>query len=286
MPVSAAIPEPGSVPPVPRVEEELHSAGFEWLAELWRFRELLYFLAWRDVKLRYKQAALGAAWAIIQPLFTMIIFTLFFGKLAGLPSNGVPYPIFTYCALVPWIYFSSTLSLAGNSLVSNSNLITKVYFPRVLLPAASAVSGLLDFAVGSGLLVILMFYYRIKPGKALLFYPGCVILMVILTVGVSMFMAALNVRYRDVKHTIPFLVQIWLFITPVIYPSTMIPQRYRPLLALNPMSGVVEGFRACLFPGQKLDVPLMAASLAVSLVFLIVAAIYFRRTERTFADII
>jgi lipopolysaccharide transport system permease protein len=286
LPTSAAIPEQGSVPPVPRGQEELHSAAFEWLTELWRFRELLYFLAWRDVKLRYKQAALGAAWAIIQPLFTMVIFTLFFGKLAGVPSNGIPYPIFTYCALVPWIYFSSTLSLAGNSLVSNSNLITKVYFPRVLLPAASAVSGLLDFAVGSGLLIVLMLYYRIRPSSALLFYPVCVVLMLILTVGVSMFMAALNVRYRDVKHTIPFLVQIWLFVTPVIYPSTMIPQRYRPLLALNPMSGVVEGFRACLFPGQKLDASLMTTSLAVSLVFLIVAAVYFRSTERTFADII
>lgn len=270
----------------PELQEELHSVRAEWLSELWRFRELLYFLAWRDVKIRYKQAAFGAGWAIIQPLFTMIIFTLFFGKLAGFSSGGIPYPIFTYSALVPWIYFSGTLSLAGNSLISNSNLITKIYFPRVLLPAASALSGLLDFAVGLGLLAVLMLYYHIQPSWFLLLYPLCITLMVTLTVGVSMLLAALNVRYRDVKHTIPFLVQIWLFVTPVIYPSTIIPKRYHLLLALNPMSGVVEGFRACLFPAKGLSLPLMGVSVGVTLIVFFVGAVYFRKTERTFADII
>lgn len=281
-----AIQEPGSLAPAPLSEEGLRSPAVEWLAELWRFRELLYFLAWRDVKIRYKQAALGAAWAIIQPLFTMIIFAVFFGRLAGMPSAGIPYPIFTYCALVPWIYFSSTLGQAGNSLVNNSNLITKVYFPRVLLPGASALSGLLDFAVGSILLVVLMAYYHVRPTWFLLFYPLCVILMVTLTIGISMLISALNVHYRDVKHTIPFLVQIWLFVTPVIYPSSMIPKRYHVLLALNPMSGVVEGFRACVFPGQRLDPSLLIVSTVMTLFLLVVGIAYFRRTERTFADII
>lgn len=272
--------------PVPELQEALHSVRAEWMSELWRFRELLYFLAWRDVKIRYKQAALGAAWAIIQPLFSMIIFTLFFGKLAGMPSAGYPYPIFTYCALVPWVYFSGTLSQAGNSLVNNSNLITKVYFPRVLLPGASALSGLLDFAVGSALLVVLMLYYHVRPTWFLVFYPACIALMVMVTVGMSMLIAALNVRYRDVKHTIPFLVQIWLFVTPVIYPSTMIPKRYHLLLALNPMFGVVEGFRTCLFPTQRLELPLTVMSCGVTLVVFLLGAVYFRKAERSFADII
>lgn len=280
-----AIEEQESVSP-PRLTEDLHSDRAEWLFELWRYRELLYFLAWRDVKIRYKQAALGAAWAIIQPLFTMIIFTLFFGRLAGMPSAGIPYPLFTYSVLVAWIYFSGTLSQAGNSLVNNSNLLTKVYFPRVLLPGAAALSGLLDFAVGSVLLVVLMAYYHVWPGWSLVFYPGCVLLMVTLTVGISMLLAAMNVRFRDVKHTIPFLVQIWLFVTPVIYPSTMIPKKYHWLLALNPMSGVVEGFRASLFPALRFDPSLMAASVAVTLVILVTGVVYFSRTERSFADII
>lgn len=258
----------------------------EWFAEFWRFRELLYFLAWRDVKVRYKQASLGAAWAIIQPLFSMIIFTLFFGRLAGVPSDGIPYPIFSYCALVPWTYFSTTLSQAGNSLISNSNLITKVYFPRALLPAASALSGVIDFLVGSLLLLAMMVYYHVKPGWPLLLAPLFILGMMILAFGLSMLLAAMNVRYRDVKYAIPFLIQMWLFVTPIIYPITFLPKRFQDFLALNPMAGVVEGFRSCLFPGRPMDLRLIATSGAVAAFVLFVGALYFRKTERTFADII
>ena len=258
----------------------------ESMSELWRFRELLYFLAWRDVKVRYKQAALGVAWAIIQPLFTMLIFTLFFGRLAGVPSDGIPYPLFSVCALVPWTYFAGTLSQAGNSLISNSNLITKVYFPRALLPAASALGGMPDFLVGTGLLVVMMFYYRVRPGWQVLLAPLFVLGMMVLVFGMSMLLAAMNVRYRDVKYAIPFLIQIWLFVTPIIYPTTFLPKRFQKILALNPMAGLIEGFRACLFPNHHLDWTLIGTSAAVTLVVLVVGALYFRKTERTFADII
>ena len=194
------------------------------MRELWRYRELLYFFAWRDIKVRYRQAALGAAWALLQPVITMIMFTLLFGKLAHLPSNGIPYPLFVYCALVPWTYFSGVLALASNSLVNNDQLITKVYFPRVLLPAGTAVAGLLDFIIGSLLLVGLMFYYHVTPRWALLLSPLVVLVMLLLTTGVSMAMAAANVRYRDVKYALPFIIQTWMFATPIIYPAAMIPQ--------------------------------------------------------------
>jgi homopolymeric O-antigen transport system permease protein len=258
----------------------------EWLSELWHFRELLYFLAWRDIKVRYTQAALGAVWALIQPLFTMLIFTFFFGRLAKMPSDGVPYPLFSYCGLVPWIYFSGMLSQVGNSLVTNSTLITKVYFPRLLLPAATALSGLLDFAIGSAFMVALMVYYRVKPGWTLLLWPLAVVGLVMVTLGIGMLLAALNVRYRDVKHVIPFVVQLGLFVTPVIYPTTFLPARLRPWLVLNPLSGIVEGFRACIFPQQALDLRLMVGSVCVTLGVFVAGMIYFRKAERTFADII
>jgi lipopolysaccharide transport system permease protein len=258
----------------------------EWLPELWRSRELLYFLAWRDVKVRYKQAALGAAWAIIQPLFAMLIFTFFFGRLASMPSDGIPYSLFCFCALVPWTYFSGTLGQAGNSLVSNTNLITKVYFPRVLLPAASAVSGLLDFAIGSAFLVVMMAYYGVKPGWTLMLWPIAVLNMVICTLGVSMFFAGLNVRYRDVKYVIPFLIQLGLFVTPVIYPASFVPARFRLLLALNPLSGIIEMFRTSLFPQRHLDLRLLAISQVTTVLLFAIGAVYFRKSERTFADII
>lgn len=256
------------------------------MSELWRFRELLYFLAWRDVKVRYKQAALGAAWAIIQPLLAMIIFSVFFGRLAGVPSDGVPYPLFSYCALVPWTYFSGTLSQAGNSLIGNSNLITKVYFPRVLLPAASALSGILDFFVGFSLVAVLMVYYHVKPGWSLVFLPIFILGMMLCSLGVGMFLAAMNVRYRDVKYAIPFLIQIGLFVTPIIYPVTFLPLKYQKILALNPMAGIVEGFRSCLFAQHRMNWNLVGTSCAVTVALLIVGAIYFRKTEKTFADII
>ena len=258
----------------------------EWLSEIWRYRELLYFLAWRDVKVRYKQAALGVLWAVIQPLLTMLIFSLFFGRLAGIPSDGIPYPLFSYCALVPWIYFSVTLGQSANSLLSNSNLITKVYFPRVLLPASSALSGLLDFLVGALLLVGLMAYYRVRPSWGLLLFPVMIVVLVLFTLGISMLFAAMNVRFRDVKYAIPFLIQIWLFVTPIIYPINFVSPRLRVLLALNPLSGIIDGFRACIFPQRKLDLSLMGVSLAITVAVFFVGVIFFRRTERTFADII
>ncbi|HKT47364.1 MAG TPA: ABC transporter permease [Candidatus Acidoferrales bacterium] len=258
------------------------------LAELWRFRELLYFLAWRDVKVRYKQAAFGAAWAIIQPLATMIIFSFFFSRVAKVPSGGLPYSLFCYSALVPWVYFASTLSQAGNSLVGNSSLITKIYFPRVLLPAASAFGGLLDFCVGSSFLAVLMLYYRIAPTWHLIFWPLAVLGMVIVSLGISLLLAAMNVRYRDVKHVIPFMIQLGLFITPVLYPANadFLPPKLRLILAFNPLSGVMEAFRATLFPHQNPDFRLMGLSLGIALLVLLIGSIYFRRAERTFADII
>jgi lipopolysaccharide transport system permease protein len=262
------------------------NATFEWVSEFWHYRELLYFLAWREVKLRYKQAALGAAWAIIQPLFSMIIFTLFFGRLAGVPSDGIPYPLFSFCALVPWTYFSGTLTLAGNSLVSNANLVTKVYFPRVLLPAATVISGMLDFAIGSVFLVLMMIYYHVRPGWQLVFAPLFLLSMMLLALGISMFLAAFNVRYRDVKYALPFIVQIWLFVTPIIYPVSYLPVKYQKILALNPMVGVVEGLRACLFSARRMPWKLAGISWSVTLVLLIAGAFYFRKTERSFADIV
>jgi lipopolysaccharide transport system permease protein len=257
-----------------------------WPAEIWQYRELLWFLAWRDVKVRYKQTVLGVGWAVIQPLLGTIVFTVFFGRLIGTANVDVPYPIFTYCALVPWTYFSGTLSQAGNSLVANSNLITKVYFPRVLLPASSALSGLLDFLVGSVFLVGLMAYYRISSTWALMFYPILMFAMWMFTLGVSMWLAALNVRYRDVKYTIPFLIQLGLFVTPVIYPKTLMPHRMQPFLVLNPLAGIIEGFRACLFPQYQVDLSLIAGSAAVGAVLFVASSLYFRHTERAFADIV
>jgi lipopolysaccharide transport system permease protein len=257
-----------------------------WVAGLWQYRELLYFFAWRDVKIRYKQAALGAAWAIVQPLLTMLIFTLFFGRLAQVPTDGIPYPLFCYCALVPWTYFSGVLGQASNSLIVNSNLITKVYFPRALLPASTAVSGLLDFLVGWLMLFGLLAYYRISPTWALLCIPVVILALVAFTISMSLLFSSLNVKFRDVKYVIPFMIQIWLFITPVIYAPSLIPQRYRFLLALNPLWGIVEAFRACVLPTRSIDMRLMFTSAIVIIMAAVLGAIYFRRTERTFADII
>lgn len=258
----------------------------DWLKELWRYRELLYFFAWRDVKIRYKQALLGVAWAVLQPLLTMLIFTVIFGRIAGVGSDGVPYPLFTFCALVPWSYFSATLTFGSNSLIANTTLITKVYFPRLLLPTASAVSGMVDFAISSLMLAGMIVYYHIGVGRALLYIPLMVLAMVALATGVSMLLAAMNVRYRDVKYVVPFLVQIWLFVTPVIYPASSVPHRYRLLVTLNPMTGIIEGFRSCLIPSHHTDVGILEISFAITLTVLAVAIVYFRSTEREFADVI
>jgi lipopolysaccharide transport system permease protein len=256
------------------------------LGDLWRYRELLYFFAWRDVKVRYRQTVLGIAWAVIQPLFTMILFSVIFGKMAHLPSNGIPYPIFSYCALVPWTYFSGVVGQAVSSISGNASLVTKVYFPRVLLPAGTALAALLDFAVASVLLVGLMVYYHVRTSWLLLLSPLAVLLMVLTTMGVSLFIAAMTVRYRDLRHVLPFLIQLWMFGTPIIYPATMVPARFRPILALNPCWGMVDSFRACLLPNQPVDFKLIGSSLVAAVVVFVAGLYYFQNMEKSFADII
>jgi lipopolysaccharide transport system permease protein len=254
--------------------------------EVWRYRELFYFFAWRDLKVRYKQTVLGVLWAIIQPLFTMLVFTLLFGRLAGIPSDGTPHPVFYFAGLLPWIYVSTTLAAAGNSLVGNAGLLTKVYFPRVILPASAALSALLDFAIGSVMLVVLMVWYRMPVHLTLLLWPLLALPMLALTLGLGMILAALNVKYRDIKHAMPFGIQLWLFLTPIIYPTSMVPGRYQTLLALNPLAGLIDAFRWTVVPTKPLDLVALAASLAITLALFVAGWFYFRSTERGFADII
>lgn len=256
------------------------------IMEFWQYRELFYFLVWRDVKIRYKQTLLGAAWAIIQPLFAMIVFTLFFGNLAKIPSEGIPYPLFAYAALVPWTYFSSSLSFSGNSLVQNASLIRKVYFPRMTIPASSAMAGLIDFGIASLVLVGMLFYYNVPFGWKLLLWIPLVMLLLFLAVGVGMILSALNVKYRDVKYAIPFGIQIWLFITPIIYPIDLIPKKYQPWMELNPLTGIIGAFRASLLPAKSIDWGAVGISAAITAVVLCVGAFYFHKTERYFADLI
>lgn len=258
----------------------------KWLPELWYYRELFYFLIWRDIKIRYKQTLLGAAWAVIQPFATMIVFTIFFGKLAKIPSDGIPYPIFSYSALLPWIYFSGALTNAGNSLVTNTNLITKVYFPRAIIPASSALSGLVDFAIASVLLFAMMLYYQIPLTWELLLWPVFIFPLVALAITGGMFLAALNVKYRDIKYAIPFGIQLFLFITPVIYPTSFIPEKYRFLLSFNPLTGIIENCRATLVPTRQIDWHAFWVSTLIIGFICVLGSIYFNRAERKFADII
>lgn len=256
------------------------------LRELWKYRELLYFLTWRDIKVRYKQTVLGAAWAILQPLLTMVVFSIFFGSLAKVPSDGVPYPIFAYVALLPWQLFAHSLQSGGNSLVGNQNLITKVYFPRLVIPISAVLSGLVDFAIAFVILVGMMFYYGIPLRWAMLTLPLFVLLALATSLAAGLWLSALNVKYRDVGYTIPFLTQFWLFLTPVAYPSSLVPAVVRPFYGLNPMAGVVEGFRWALLGTTGGMGPLMVVSVMVVLVLLVGGFYYFRRFERTFADIV
>ena len=257
-----------------------------WLKEFWEYRELFYFLVWRDVKIRYKQTVLGATWAIIQPFFMMIVFTVFFGKMAKMPSDGIPYPVFSYAALLPWTYFSAALTHSGNSLLAGANLVRKVYFPRVALPAASALGGIVDFAIAFVILFGLMFYYDITPGIGLLLWPVLMIPLVLLAMGIGMILSSLNVKYRDIKYAIPFLIQTLLFVTPIIYPSSIAPERFRFLLSLNPLTGLIEAFRASALPSKTVDWPLLGLSVGITLVIFVLGAMYFRKTEREFADVI
>ena len=258
----------------------------EFIKEFWQYRELFFFLVWRNVKVRYKQTLLGASWAVIQPFFTMIVFSLFFGKLAKMPSDGVPYPIFSYCALLPWTYFSLAVSQAGNSLVGHAHLITKVYFPRVAIPVSATLSGLVDLFIASFVLLGMMFYYRIPIGWGLLLCPALVVPLVMLALGVGMILASLNVKYRDIKYTIPFILQMWLFITPIIYPTSIIPERLRFLVALNPVAGIIDAFRASILPTRQVDWQSLGISIALSLFIFVAGLVYFRKTERHFAYII
>lgn len=254
--------------------------------ELWHYRELLCFLVWRNVKIRYKQTVLGAAWAIIQPFFIMVVFSVFFGRLAHISSEGLPYAIFAYSALVPWFYFSEALTQASNSIIEYQSIITKVYFPRAMLPLASVLSSLVDFAVAFTVLIGMMFFYGIVPTNAIWLSPLFLFIAVLMALGVSLWFSALNVEYRDVRYTIPFLIQLWLFITPVVYSSTLVPEKWRLVYGLNPMVGVIEGFRWTLLGKPISSVPmLITSSLVVFLIFL-GGLRYFCRMEKTFADIV
>ena len=256
------------------------------LRDLWTYRELLYFLAWRDLKVRYKQTALGAAWAVIQPFFTMVVFSIFFGYLGKIPSDGIPYPVFAYSALLPWSLFVHALNESSNSLVNNQGLITKVYFPRLIIPIAPLFVGLVDFGIAFVVLLGLMLFYGIMPGFALVTAPLFVLLAVVTALAVGMWLSALNVQYRDVRYTIPFLTQLWLFATPVAYPSSLLPEPWRSLYGLNPMAGVVEGFRWALLGQTQAPGPLIAVSVGAVLALLLGGLWYFNRMEQTFADIV
>jgi lipopolysaccharide transport system permease protein len=256
------------------------------LDELWEYRELLYFLTWRDIKVRYKQTALGAAWAVIQPFLTMLVFSLFFGRLAKVPSDGVPYPIFVFAALVPWSLFAYGLTQSSNSLVGSAHLISKVYFPRLVIPISSVLSGVVDFCLAFVVLLGMMAYYGIRPGWNVLWLPPIVLLTLVTCLGVGLWLSALNVEYRDVRHLVPFLTQFWMFATPIAYPASLLHEPWRTIYGLNPMVGAVEGFRWALLGTKPAMAPIALASAGAAVLTLVGGAYYFRRMERTFADVV
>jgi len=264
-------------------------AGRGWtgldLSDLWLHRDLFFFLIWRDVKVRYKQTVLGAAWAILQPLLTMVVFTLFFGKLAKVPSDGIPYPIFAYAGLLPWTFFSNAITASSNSLVGNASLITKVYFPRMVIPAAAVGAGLVDLAIAALILVAMMAYYGFGLGWTALMLIPLVVLTALFALGVGMWMSGLNVKYRDVRYALPFCIQLWMYATPIIYPISFIPERWRWILLFNPLTGIIDGFRSALF-GRTFPWLELVVSAILTLLFLVYAAYSFKRMERNFADII
>ncbi len=256
------------------------------LKEFKQYRDLFYFLVMRDIKVKYKQTVLGGLWAIIQPLFSMIVFTLFFGKLAKMPSDNIPYPIFSFSALVAWSYFANAINGSSNSLVGNANLISKVYFPRLIIPLTPVLAGLLDFSIAFVILIGMMIYFHIYPTAMMLTLPLLIFLMMLIATGVGTFLAALNAKYRDIRYTVPFLIQIWMFASPIVYPASLVPEKYRLLYALNPMTGVIEAFRSVLlrttiFPGE-----MVLISTTVSLILFLIGVFYFKQTERYLADII
>jgi lipopolysaccharide transport system permease protein len=255
------------------------------LGEVWSYRELLYFMVWRDTKVRYKQTALGAAWAIIQPLGTMVVFSVFFGRLAKMPSEGVPYPIFSYAGLVPWTFFASGLTQSSNSLVGNANLIKKVFFPRLTIPISSVLSGIVDFFLAFLILLAMMLYYGIVPTINVLWLPAFLLLALSTSLGVGLWLSAMNVQFRDVRYVVPFIIQFWLFATPIAYPSSLLHDPWKTLFGINPMVGVVEGFRWALLGSDQPGGMLIVSSLT-SLALLVSGAYYFRRMEKSFADVV
>lgn len=279
-----------SAPPVSSVPFIRIEPSSGWVSlklhELWEYRELLYFLIWRDIKVRYKQTVLGAAWAIIQPFFTMIVFSLFFGRLAQVPSDGIPYPIFSFAALVPWTFFSQGLSQASNSLVGSANLLKKIYFPRLVVPIASVLAGVVDFVLAFVVLLLMMLYYGMMPTLNVLWLPLLFLLALVTSLGVSLWFSTMNVQFRDVRYTVPFLTQFWLFVTPIAYPSSLLAEPWRTLYGLNPMTGVVEGFRWALLGTDTAPGPIIIVSSLVALALLVSGAFYFRRMEKTFADVV
>ena len=272
--------------PITRIESSKGKVSLG-LRELWQYHELLYFLTWRDIKVRYKQTVLGASWAILQPFLTMVIFTLFFGRLAKMPSDGIPYPIFSYAALVPWTFFATGITKASNSLVGGQNLLKKVYFPRLAMPIAAVASGIVDFCLAFMVLIVMMLYFGIVPTIYILWLPLLMLLAFVTSLGVSLWLAALNVKFRDVRHTVPFIVQAWLFATPIVYPSSLIENDFwRVLYAINPMVGVVEGFRWALLGTDTAPGPMILVSSLAAVILLVGGSIYFRRVEKTFADVV
>lgn len=254
--------------------------------ELWQFRELLYFLTWRDIKVKYKQSLLGIGWVVLRPIISMVIFSVLFGRLANIPSEGVPYPIFVFLGLLPWTYFASSMAMATESLVGSSNMITKIYFPRIMAPTSACLSELLDLMVSLSMLLVMMFYFDIMPSASILIAPALILAIFISALGPGILLSALNVKYHDVRYIIPFLVQIWMFVTPVLYPVSFLPEKYRVIMYLNPLSGPIEAFRAAVLGHRDINTEGLLISLCVSLATLLVGILYFRKVERTFADVI
>jgi len=256
------------------------------LRDLWEYRELLYFLVWRDLKVRYKQTVLGVAWVVIQPVFITLVFSVFFGRLVGVPSDGIPYPVFAFCGLLPWQLFAYAVTNASNSLVANDRLITKVYFPRLVIPLSAVLSGLVDFIFAFAVLLAMMAYYGIFPTLALWTLPGFLLMAMASAVGVGLWLSAFNVEYRDVRYTLPFITQLWFFISPVAYPTSLVPEKWRFLYGLNPMTGVVEGFRWALLGTSQSPGAWLGVSVVVTIALLIGGLYYFRRMEKNFADVV
>src|SRR6202142_3875758 len=284
--LSTAVRPAGLVPaPVLRIEPPTRGWVLPF-AELWEYRELNYFFVWRDIKVRYKQTAIGGAWAVLQPVMTMLVFSLFFGRLAKMPSAGLPYPIFYLCALLPWLYFASAMQAATNVMVDQQKVITKVYFPRLVLPFSAVIAPLLDFFIGFVFLLLTMAYYRIAPTVHILLVPFFLILVILTALGVGLWLSALNAIYRDVRHVVPFLVQFWMFASPVVYPSSLVPAKWRWLYGLNPMAGVIEGFRWSLTGTGYPPSRMLLVSSAVVLVVLVSGLMYFQKMETTIADVV